>query len=662
VGLLSTLGQPVRRREDARLLAGQGVFLDDIRIPGTLHMAFVRSPHAHAKVAAIRPPGGRAARAVGDDSPTRVWMAADIAGRVFPQQIVPPPGLEVAPVPHPVLAEDEVRYVGQPVAAVVAPTRAQAEDLAQQVEVDYQPLPAVTDPRAGETLVRWEKQAGHVARAFAEAAYVVRTDTALPRLTAAPPEPRGVLAHPTGDRLTVYASSQSAHRSRQELARCLAREEDSLRVIVPDVGGGPKNTLPVEAPLVAYAARQLQQPVKWAEDRRENELAAPQASGLQGALELAFDAGGRLLALRGRILADLGAYLLPSTAFPPHAAAMLLSGAYDVRNVEVFVTGARTHQVPTAPALGGGRAEASHLLETAMDEAARALGIDRVDLRRRNLVTAFPYRTALGWTYDSGDFETCLDRALALLPDLPAPEGTLVGTGVALWVERSGGLFEYADVTREGASIVVRTGSVPSGQGYETLFAQIAADKLGIDPSWVKVVHGDTDEVPEGLGSFSSRSTAMGGSAVAEAAQDMIDNGTNKGRARFASDQVFSSGAHAARVEVAKATGHVTVTHLVAVDDAGRIINPLLAHGQVIGTSALGVSSCFDEPITAAEIPAFATDFVESPSPNNPLGAKGIGESGVIGAPPAIANALADAIGRRLDPPFTAARVWEALR
>jgi carbon-monoxide dehydrogenase large subunit len=681
VGLLSTLGQPVRRREDARLLAGQGEFLDDIRVDGALHMAFVRSPHAHARVRSVR--GAR-------------WSAAELRGRVFPQQIVPPPGLDVSPVPHPILAAEEVRYVGQAVAAVVAPTRAEAEDLAQRVEVEYEPLEPVIDPRAGESLVRWEKTAGDVAGAFARAAHVVRTETVIPRLIATPMETRGALAVPAGGRLTFYSSSQSAHRPRQTLAQSLGRTEDGIRVVVPDVGGGfgSKGTLPVEAPLVALAATELGRPVKWIEDRRENLLAAPQGRGMSAAVELALDGEGRILALRGRILADLGAYLLPSTPIPPHTTAMLLAGCYDIQNVEVYVTGARTNKVPTAPYRGAGRPEASYLIETTIDAAARRLEIDPVELRRRNLVREFPYTTALGWTYDSGDFEQCLDRALELLAQEQPQErvrtdghwfeppatrrfqraDVLRGTGVALSVERSGGLFEFAEVTREDGAVTVRVGSIPTGQGHETLFAQIAADRLGVEPATVTVVHGDTDEVAQGVGSFASRSTAMGGSAVAMACDDLLENGTNHGKARFESDQVFASGAYGAAVEIDTATGHVTVTRIVAVDDAGRIMNPLLAEGQVIGGAVQGLGAALLEHAggqtdllayslpTAAEIPSFATEFVQTPSPLNPLGAKGIGESGAIGAPPAIANAVANAIGRHLDPPLSAEKVWRALQ
>ena len=402
MGSNGSIGRPVRRREDARILSGRSEFLDDIRLDGMLHMAVVRSPHAHARVLGVR---------------GALLAAADLEGRLVPARVAPPPGLTIAHAPHPPLAVDEVRYVGQPVAVVVAETRALAEDAAERVEVDYEPLDAVVDPRAGSQLARWELRSGNATAAFASATHVVRSEHVIPRLAATPMESRGAIALPEPERLTVWSSSQSAHRPRAQLAQMLGLPESALRVIAPDVGGsfGSKGTLAIETPLVALAALQLGRPVKWAEDRLENFAAAPQGRGLRAAVELALDADGRILGLRGRLLADLGAYFLPSTAMPPHTAGMLLTGCYDIQDVDVVVTGARTNKVPTAPYRGAGRPEATYLIETAIDAAARQLGFDPIELRRRNLVRSFPYKTALGWTYDSGDFERCLDTALKLL-------------------------------------------------------------------------------------------------------------------------------------------------------------------------------------------------------------------------------------------------------
>src|SRR3954471_5962463 len=671
------VGQPVRRREDERILRGRSQYLDDVRLDGTLHMAFVRSPHARARVLGVRVPPGLVA-----------FTAADLAGTA-PPRADGPPGVELAGAEHPLLARDEVRYVGQPVAAVVGESRALAEDAAERVEVDYEPLAAVVDPRAAEPLLRWERTGGDVAGAFAGAAHVVRTDHVIPRLAAVPMETRGALAAYDGERLTVWTSSQGAHRPRAQLVQTLGRPEDGIRVIVPDVGGafGSKGTLPVETPLVALAALKLGRPVKWVEDRRENFLSAPQGRGVRGSVELALDADGRFLGLRGRLLADLGGYLLASTAIPAHTMAMLLPGAYDIPAVSVTLTGARTDKVPTAPYRGAGRPEAIYLIETTVDAAARELRVNPAELRRRNLVREFPYRTALGWTYDSGDYERCLDRALELVsPERSRGEDVLVGTGVAVAVERSAGLWERAEVRLHEDGAVVRVGSTPSGQGHETLFAQIAAERLGLEVERIEVLMGDSAGLPESIGSFASRSTAMGGSAVALAcdeARGRAEAGEEPvGSTRFESDQAFTSGACAAVVAVERSTGRVTVRRIAAVDDAGRIVNPLLAEGQVIGGSAQGLGTVLTEEVvhdedgqpttsslldygllTAAEVPPMATEFVETPSPLNPLGAKGIGEAGTIGTPPAIANALADALGgRHVDPPFTAEKIWRALQ
>jgi carbon-monoxide dehydrogenase large subunit len=675
------VGQPLRRVEDERILRGRSRFLDDVPAGGAAHVAFVRSPHARARIrGGTLPPRAPGLLAI--------LTADDLAGTA-PPRVDAAPGMELAAAPHPLLARDEVRYAGQPVAAVVAETRALAEDAAELVEIDYEPLDAVVDPRAAAPLLRWERRGGDVAGAFAAAARVVRTDHVIPRVAAVPMETRGALASLDGDLLTVWSSSQGAHRPRAQLAQTLGRPESGIRVLVPEVGGafGSKGTLPVETTLVALAALRLGRPVKWVEDRRESFLSSPQGRGMRGAVELALDSDGRMLGLRARLLADLGAYLLPSTAIPPHTAAMGMGGAYALEAVEVVLTGARTDKVPIAPYRGAGRPEAVYFVETTVDAAARELGIDPAQLRRRNLVRDFPYETALGWTYDSGDYERCLDRALALVrPERSRDGDTLVGTGVALAVERSGGLWETAEVRLEGSRAVVRVGSTPSGQGHETLFAAVAAERLGLEVDDIEVLTGDSAGLPESIGSFASRSTAMGGSAVALACEEALarrDAGEEPaGSARFESEQSFTSGACAAVVAVERATGRVTVRRLVAVDDAGRIVNPLLAEGQVVGGAVQGLGTVLSEEVvhdedgqptttslldytllTAADVPPIATEFVETPTPLNPLGAKGIGEAGTIGAPPAVANALADALGAHLvDPPFTAEKVWRALR
>jgi aerobic carbon-monoxide dehydrogenase large subunit len=708
------IGQSLRRREDLPLVRGRGRYVDDLDLPGLAHVAFVRSHHARARIVGVHAP----ARAPGL---LRVLTAADLTGRARPLPVIAPEGAHLEDLPHPILAAEEVRYAGQPVAAVVAETRAQAVDAAELVEVEYAELEAVVDPReAPETLMRWERTAGEVDAALHDAAHRVRARHRIPRLVAAPIEPRGVVAaYDEGeDRLTIWASAQDPHRPLSQLAHALNRPRERIRVIVPDVGGafGSKGAIAVEAVAVAIAAIELGRPLKWIEDRWENFLGAYQGRGVEAEVELALDASGRILAVKAEILADLGAYLLPTTAIPPHTTAMLMTGCYDVRAAAVSVRGARTDKVPTGPYRGAGRPEAAYFLERTVDHAARELGLDPVELRRRNLIRSFPYRSALGWTYDSGDYARCLDRAVELV----APEhGPLIGTGVAMYVERAGGNWESGRVSvLENGRVIARSGSSPHGQGHDTTFAQIVADRLGLDPADVEVRFG---EIP-GVGTYASRSVAMGGSALVQASERILGQaarvaarllhtraeevgrsgrdwaapdgrtvswaqaaGGLEAESRFDSDLVFGSGAYAAVVEIDADTGALHVRRLAAVDDAGTIVNPLLAEGQVHGGVVQGLGAVLSEEAVydaggqpqnasfvqyglpgAAEVPPIATAFVQTPTPNNPLGAKGIGEGGAIGTPAAIANAVADALGgiggRAHDPPFTPEKLWRALQ
>ena len=709
------IGRPLRRREDLPLVQGHGRYVDDLNPSGLAHVAFVRSHHARARIVGVRVP------AVAPGL-LRVLTAADLVGRARPLPVMEPQGAAVADVPHPILAEDEVRYAGQPVAAVVAESRAQAVDATELVEVEYEQYSAVVEPSgAPETLLRWERTAGDVDGMLAAAAHRVKARHRIPRLVAAPIEPRGVVVayDDQEDLLTVWASAQDPHRPLAQLAHALERPAEKIRVLVPDVGGafGSKGVIALEAVAVAIAAIELGRPLKWIEDRAENFLAAYQGRGVEAEIELGLDGRGRILAVRARILADLGAYLLPSTAIPPHTTAMLMTGCYDVPAAAVSVRGARTDKVPTGPYRGAGRPEAAYLLERTVDVAARQLGIDPVCLRRRNLIRSFPYRSALGWTYDSGDYERCLDRALELVG--APPPGRLVGTGVAMYVERAGGNWESARVTVEATGrVIARSGSSPHGQGHATTFAQIVADGLGISAEDVEVRFGDLP----GVGTFASRSVAMGGSALVRATERLLNQaarraagmlgcrphaltrsglrwtapdgravtlaqiagaaGDLQAEARFESDLVFGSGAYAAVVEIDPATGALHVLRLAAVDDAGTIINPLLAEGQVVGGVVQGLGAALMEEVVydadgqlrnasfaeysllgTVEQPTMATAFVQTPSPNNPLGAKGIGEGGAIGTPAAIANAVADALGGPApDPPFTAEKLWRALR
>jgi carbon-monoxide dehydrogenase large subunit len=752
------IGRAVPRREDVRFLRGEATYVDDVELPGMLHAAFVRSSSAHARLLAVDAEAARGAPGV-----VAVLTGADVSGRVGEPPLTPAEGAAVARLPHPVLATDAVRYAGQAVAAVVAESRALAEDAAELVAVELEPLPVVVTPAAAlaaetplheaapdNVLVRWTCGEGDVAGAFAAADHVARVRVKVPRLVAVPMETRGAVAeYDAGtDVLTVWCSAQDPHRQLAGLAPMLRRPEDRIRFVVPDVGGafGSKGVVAPETAVVGLLALELRRPVKWIEDRFENFVASYQGRGLEAEAELALAADGRMLGLRARLVADLGAYLYPTTVVPPVTAGKLLTGVYTIPAAFVEVLGVATNKVPTGPYRGAGRPEAALVIERLVDVAAGELGADPVSLRRRNLIPpdAFPYRTPLGFTYDSGDYPGALDRALALFDHDAAraeqararADGRLVGVGLAFYVERVGPGWESAAVAvTADARVIVRTGSTPHGQGHETTFAQIAADALGVDPESVVVVWGDSHRVPRGTGTFASRSVAVGGSALVVALErvlaqaravaarlleaDPADIGFAAGvfesgertvplrevaaaaygpripagaepgleaTARFSlPGPAFSSGVYAAVVEIDRETGEAAVRRLVAVDDAGVIVNPLLAEGQVVGAAAQALGECFLEEAvydengqlvtasladylvpSAPAMPHVQAAFHTTPSPLNPLGAKGVGEGGAIGTPAAVANAVCDALAplgvRHVDLPFTPDKLWALVR
>ena len=756
------IGRSLRRREDHALLRGEGSFVANVRMAGMAYLAMLRSPVAHGRIGSIDVTAARAAPGV-----IAVMTAQDVAGATDQMPVNSREGARLAPVPIPLLARGKVRFVGEPVAAVVADTRACAADAMERIDVDYEPLPALLQPRqaAGvgvvlhdgiddNVLLRWARSAGDAEERF-RSATTIRGRFHVPRLVAAPLETRGCVAayDAAEDFLTLWCSAQDPHRPLRELETVLRRRPGRSRVMVPDVGGafGSKGTLAPEYAVAALAAIRLGRPVQWVEDRSENFLASYQGRGLDADAELAVGADGRFLALRARLLSDLGAYLYPVAAVSPICTAMMLTGPYDIPAASVEVAGIATNKVPTGPYRGAGRPEAAFVIERLADMAARILGMDPADIRRRNLVDrgAFPYRSALGYTYDSGDYASALSRVQERLPygDWRArqaagrAEGRLIGIGLAAFVDRSGpGLWERAKVTvHPSGAVSASIGASPHGQGHETTFAQIAADALGIGPDAVQVRHGDSAEVA-GMGTYGSRSVTVGGSALLAAAEevkeqakqiaayalevsprDLVWDGgrfhvagspefgmTLAQAARTAADArhlpkgvtrtleatsrfslpgpVFPFGAYAAVVEVDRETGTVTPLRLATVDDAGILVNPLLAEGQVHGSIAQGLAASlweemsYDEegqPLTATfadyGIPSAAdlgvdigSEFQATPSPFNPLGAKGIGESGAIGVPAAIANAVMDALAplgvEHADPPYTPEKIWRLLR
>ncbi len=758
----SWIGRPIRRREDPKFIRGQGSFVDDLNLPRMAHAVFVRSAVAHGRLGAVHADAARRAPGV-----ITVVTAADVVGRV--QLVIPfaPEGAEIARAPHPILAAGKVRYVGEPVAAVLAETRAQAEDAAALITLDIDPLAAVTttaqafdagvlvhDDVPGNVLMRWTHTEGDLEAVFAGAAHVVSQRFHIPRLAAAPIESRGAVAvyDPGADLLTVWCSMQDPHRPRAQLSRILQRPDDRVRVIIPDVGGafGSKGHVPPETAVTALLAIETARPVKWVEDRRENLAATYQGRGLDVEMSLAVDAAGRMLAMRARVLADLGAYLYSPTAQVPITTSMLLTGTYAIPAVSVETLGMATNKVPTGPYRGAGRPEAAYLVERMVDLVALDLGIDPVELRRANVIRSdqFPYRTALGFTYDSGNYVRALDHACQLLgyerrrqqQAAARKDGALIGIGVTMYVERAGAqLWESAAISvGPSGRVIARLGSTPTGQAHETTFAQIAADVLQLDLDAITVEHGDSAVVPRGVGTFGSRSTTTGGSALhvaaervkakatqiaahlLEAAPDDIVwadgrlyvTGAPERAVKFADvaaaaynpfrlprgiemgldeqvifrlpGPVFPFGVYATAVRVDPDTGQVEILDFVAVDDAGRIVNPLTAEGQVIGGTIQGWGQAFTEEVVydadgqlltatfadygmprADAVPPVRSEFLETPSPLNPLGVKGLGEAGSIATPAALASAVHDALHplgiRHLDFPLTAARIWKAI-
>ena len=742
-------GRPERRIEDLRLLTGAGRYVDDISLPGMLHLVAVRSPVAHAIVSRIDTAAAAAAPGV-----RGVFTLADLAP-LGSLPIQTDNGARAAEVPVPMLAGERVRFTGEPVAVVVADSRAAAVDASELVEVDYSELPPVTDPDQAllaevvlhdqapdNVLFRWEQGSGDIEGALASAHRVIRATLELPRLVAAPMEPRTALVSPDPEtgQLTVYASAQDANRPRLQLAAVLRRPPETIRVIVGDVGGsfGSKSILAPEALVTAAVSLRLGVPVKWTETRSENFLAAYQGRGQRADCELAVAADGRFLGLRARVVADVGAYLYPPTTVPPVLTGSLVTGPYQIPAARVEVLGVATTKVPTGPYRGAGRPEGAYFCDRMAELAAAELGIDRAEIRRRNLIppAALPYRTAVGTTIDSGDFPRLLDRVTEMLDyraaladrDAARERGEAVGVGLSVFLEPAGlGFVESATVAAgPDGRVVAQVGTSSHGQGHQTAFAQLLADALAMDLDQVEVRFGDTASAPPGIGTFASRSAIVGGSALVNAAADFRrqaiaraaaafgegrdevgwergrltgPGGRSVGLAEMAADTgapligratfklqapAYSSGAYAVVVSIDRLTGVLRVDRLVAVHDAGRLLNPLIAEGQVHGATLQGYAEAVSERVlydeagqlsngsflaygilSAAEAPTLTSEFIATPAPLNPLGVKGVGETGTTGMPAAMASAIADALTpfgvRHLDPPYTPERLLAAM-
>jgi carbon-monoxide dehydrogenase large subunit len=738
-------GQTIRRREDPRLVTGRGRFIDDLSIDGVVHVAVLRSPHAHARLVAIDT--GEAQKAPGV---LRVVTAVDLGAAGEPIPVFNEhPGL---PRPYGIrpLAVDRVRFVGEPVAAVVAADRYAAQDAVELIGVEYDPLPAVADVEAavapgapsvhegaaGNVAAEWRQQVGDFDRACREADRVVRATLRLARGGAQPLETRGLVARWDDGQLTVWAAIQMVHRHRRFIARQLGLPEDRVRVVAPaDVGGGfgTKGQFYPEDILVPALARLLGRPVKWIEDRREHLACSWVERDQVHEVEVAVARDGRLLGLRDRFLHELGAYTVSGLNLPQNT--MIHScGPYRIPALDLHMRGVLTNTTPVGAYRGAGRPQGTFVIERAIDTVADALGLDPIDVRRTNLVAAreHPYDTGLTTVgrgpvvYDSGDFPRCMDLALEALdlPRIRSEQARLRAAGRWLGV----GLVNYIEATAtaplESVSVRVEpdgrvrvvTGASPQGQGHETVISRVVGEVLGIDPGAVDVLTGDTSLIATGGGTFGSRTTALAGSAALLASRAVYDkavriaahlleaapadlvsergeffvrgfpgravgwaevggaahDGSVPGEAPGLEDtnvftvsqSAFANGTHAAVVEVDPATGAVTVLRWVVAHDCGRVLNPVLVDGQIHGGVVQGLADALNDQLaydatgqrltatlmdyalaTAADAPPrFDIRHLESPTPLNPLGAKGAGEGGIMPVHPVIAQAIEDAL------------------
>lgn len=764
------IGRAMKRKEDPRLIQGLSHYVDDIQLPGMHFMAVVRSPYAHARIGSIDVSKAKAAQGV-----AAVVTGPELHGviGVIPCAAQIP---DMKPAFREVLATDKVRFVGEPVAVVVASDRYAARDAADLVEVEYEPLPAVVDPEkaiakgaprlydqfADNISYRWELEGGDVAGAFKAADKVVTQRMVNQRLIPVPMEPRGVLAEyvPGENQLNIWTSTQIPHLARTQIAAMLNFPEYAVHLIAPEVGGGFGAKLNVygEEALAAHLAIRLERPVKWIEGRRENFQCTIHGRDEINYVEVAVKRDGTILGIRCRVIADLGAYYQLLTPMIPTLTGLMICGCYKIPAVRMEIIGALTNKMATDAYRGAGRPEATYFVERAMDLVAYDLKKDVIEVRRKNFPKPqdFPYAVPTGLTYDSANYQKSLDSVLRIsgYKKLRAEQSALrrkgryMGIGVSTYVEicamgpssaMPAGGWESATVRIEPTGKVnILTGSSPHGQGQETTFAQIGADMLGITPEDVNVVHGNTSTVPYGIGTFGSRATAVGGSAVYKCLEKLRDKLTKiaahilsvdpseltvAGRRIFVESDskksiafgdavsaayvaktlppgmepgldathffeptnfTFPFGAHVCVVEIDPETGDVALEKYFAVDDCGNAINPLLVDGQVHGGIVQSVGQAlFEEAIydsegqlltgeftdyaipRAHDIPRIVTDRTVTPSPVNPMGVKGVGEAGTIGATPALVNAVVDALApfgvRHVDLPIKREKIWRLI-
>ncbi|HEY1796415.1 MAG TPA: xanthine dehydrogenase family protein molybdopterin-binding subunit [Stellaceae bacterium] len=781
-----SIGTPVRRKEDYRFITGQGTYTDDIDRPGQLHAYILRSPHAHAAIRSIDTKAAAGATGV-----VAIFTGADMAkdgigGLPCGWLINNKDGSPMKEPPHPVLADGRVRHVGDPVAVVIADTLGHARDAAETIEVDYAVEPAIVDAAAavksgaaqvwpdapGNLCYDWGLgDAAAVDAAIAKAARVVKLDLVNNRLVPNAMEPRAAIGEfdrATGEH-TLYTTSQNPHVIRLLMgAFVLHIPEAKLRVVAPDVGGGFGSKIYhyAEEAIVTWAAGKVRKPIKWTAERSESFMSDAHGRDHVTHVELALDADDKFTALKVSTIANMGAYLSTfATCIPTYLYGTLLAGTYTTPAIYVETKAVFTHTVPVDAYRGAGRPEATYLLERIVDLAADELGVDPAELRRKNFIArdAYPYQTPVALQYDSGDYFATLDKAMAAADYAgfearrreAAGRGKLRGIGIATYIEACGiapsavvgslgaraGLFESAEIrVHPTGSISVLTGSHSHGQGHETTFAQLVADGLGVPIDSVEIVHGDTNKIPYGMGTYGSRSLAVGGSAIMKAMDKVIAKGrkiaahlleaseadvefkdgaftvagTDRSKSfgevaltayvphNFPHEELepgldeqafydpknftFPSGAHIAEIEIDPDTGHLTICRFTASDDFGRIINPMIVSGQVHGGLAQGIGQallegCVYDKSTgqlltgsyndyamprADDLPSFALSTNVTLCTHNPLGVKGCGEAGAIGAPAALTNAIVDALKaygvRHVEMPATPERLWRVIQ
>ena len=775
----NVVGTSLRRKEDARLLTGRTNWTDNVSVPGTLHMAILRSPMAHARLtrvdvsAALERPGVVAA-----------FSASELGGKLGSMPCVWPVTDDIKIPDHPPLAKGEVRFVGDAIAVVVATGRYQAADALEAIEVDYEPLPPVLDMTAavadGADLVHtelgsnasytWKLAGGDYEAAKAKADRVFTRHYVNQRLIPMAMEPRAVLAVPTGadGELTLWSSTQIPHIVRVLLALTAGIPEHKLRVIAPDVGGGFGSKLQFyrEECIAAVVALELGRPVKWVETRSENAQATHHGRDQLQEIEVAVTNDGKILGMRVELLANMGAYMMIIAPGIPLLGAWMYHSIYKMEAYDFTCTGVFTTTTPTDAYRGAGRPEATFAVERLMDDLAAELGMDPMELRRKNWIEhhEFPYDTISGMTYDSGNYEAATEKAMTMFGyhDLRAEQRkrresadpVQLGIGISTFTEMCGlapsrilsalkyvaGGWEHATIRVLPTGVVeVVTGTSPHGQGHVTAWSQIAADALGVDPDAITVIYGDTASSPYGMDTYGSRSLVVGGMAVLQAAERVVEKAkqvaahmleADPGDLEFANGsfsvkgtpgmsksiqevafeaftshdlpdgveptlqasstidpQTFSfpHGTHLCAVEVDTETGMVKIRTYVAVDDIGKVINPMIVEGQVHGGIAQGIAQAlYEEAVydddgnlvtgslvdylvpAAPDLPSFTTDRTETPSTTNPLGVKGVGEAGTIASTPAVVNAVVDAL-RHLGVDdvrmaCTPERVWRAIQ